>query len=161
MLRLRVRLGKVTSVATTVVAMAGTIEVEPQPRVDLLVESADGVRRRRTEYSGLVWYGGRPQRSRLGSVTMTVGAGIESPFFLPDSLPYLADQLADASLSVTIGLANVSDHFNLFGVWAHFVADPSGRPTWIQVQVSATGRVPVALSYRVVALTALDAVEAR
>lgn len=141
--------------------MAGTIEVEPQPRVDLLVETADGVPRRMTEYTGVVWYGGRPQRSRLGSVTMTVGAGIESPFFLPDSLPYLADKLADASLSVTVALVNIADHFNLFGHSAAFVPDPSGRPAWIQVHVSATGRVPVALSYRVVALTAPDAVEVR
>ena len=150
-----------TFAATTVAAMAGTIEVEPQPRVDMTVQTADGVPRRLTEYTGVVWYGGRPQRSRLGSVTMTVGAGIESPFFLPDSLPYLADRLADASLSVTVALVNVADHFNLFGVWARFVPDPSGRPTWVQVQVSATGRVPVALSYRVVALTAPDAVEPR
>lgn len=141
--------------------MAGTIEVEPQPRVDLLVETAGGGPRRMTEYSGVVWYGGRPQRTSLGSLTMTVGAGIESPFFLPDSLPYLADKLADASLSVTVALINISDHFNLFGCSAAFVPDPGGRPTWVQVHVSATGRVPVALSYRVVALTAPDAVEPR
>lgn len=142
--------------------MAGsTIEVEPQPRVDLLVETADGVPRRMTEYSGVVWYGGRPQRTSLGSLTMTVGASIESPFFLPDSLPYLGDRLADASLSLTVGLVNLADHFNLFGCSAGFVPDPSGRPAWVQVHVAATGRVPVALSYRVVALTALDAVEPR
>lgn len=141
--------------------MAGTIEVEPQARVDLLVETAAGVPRRMTEYSGVVWYGGRPKRSSLGTITMTVGAGIESPFFLPDSLPYLADKLADGSLSVTVGLVNVSDHFSLFGYSAAFVPDPSGRPAWVQVHISATGRVPVALSYRVVALTAPDAVEVR
>lgn len=141
--------------------MAGTIEVEHQARVDLLVETADGVPRRMTEYAGVVWYGGRPQRSSFGSVTMTVGAGIETPFFLPDSLPYLADKLVDATLSVTVGLVNVSDHFNLYGYSTAFVPDPSGRPAWVQVHVSAAGRVPVALSYRVVALTAPDAVEPR
>lgn len=139
-------------------AVAGNIDVEPQPRVDLLVEGADGRPRRLTEYSGLVWYGGRPQRSSLGSLTMTVGAQIQTPWFLPDSLPYRSEALADASVSVTVATASISDHVNLFGAAAGFVPDPAGRPSWIQVHVQATGRVPVAFSYRVVALTAPDAV---
>lgn len=138
---------------------AAMIEVVPQPRVDLLVDDASGSRRRHTEYTGVVWFGGRPQLSALGSLTMTQGAQIQTPFFLPDSLPYRADALADASLSITIGTVNVSDHLNLFDLNARFVIDPAGRPTWVQVQVFATGRVPLAFSYRVVALTAPDAVE--
>src|SRR4051812_32935699 len=102
------------------------IEVLPQPRVDLLVDDASGARRRMTEYTGLVWYGGRPQRSRFGSLTVNVAGSIESPFFLPDSLPYDAAKLADATLSVSVALANVSEHINLFDQSAAFAPDPSG-----------------------------------
>ena len=137
------------------------IEVYPQPRIDGFFEDPNGVRRRRTEYAGTVWYGGHPKITSMGAMSMNRNAQIETPVFLPDSLPYLADKLADASLSVTVALINISDHFNLFGCSAAFVPDPGGRPTWVQVHVSATGRVPVALSYRVVALTAPDAVEPR
>lgn len=134
------------------------IEVLPQPRVDLLVDDAGGTRRRLTEYSGVVWFGGRPQLTSFGSMSMTQGARIESPFFLPDSLPYQADKLADATLSVTIAAVNLSDHVNLFDQAARFVPDPIGRPSWVQAQIVATARVPLAFSYRVVALTAPDAV---
>ncbi len=139
--------------------MSGSmIEVVPQPRVDLLVDDAGGARRRLTEYSGVVWFGGRPQLTSMGAMSVTRGARIESPFFLPDSLPYRAEALAGASLSVTVAAANVSDHVYLFDHSARFVPDPGGRPTWVQVQVLATARVPVAFQYRVVALTAPDAV---
>ena len=134
------------------------IEVLPQPRVDLLVDGADGGRRRLTEYTGVAWFGGRPQLTSFGSMSMTQGARIESPFFLPDSLPYDAAKLADATLSITIAAANLSDHVYLFDQQARFVADPAGHPTWVQVQMFLTGRIPLAMSYRVVALTAPDAV---
>jgi hypothetical protein len=134
------------------------IEVLPQPRVDLLVDGADGSRRRHTEYSGVAWFGGRPQLTGFGSMSMTQGARIESPFFLPDSLPYDGAKLADATLSITIAAVNLSDHLYLFDQQARFAADPAGRPTWVQVQLLLTGRIPLAVSYRVVAQTAVDAV---
>jgi hypothetical protein len=134
------------------------IEVVPQPRIDLLVDTPDGTRRRRTEYAGTVWYGGRPQLTAMGAMSMTQGARIESPFFLPDSLPYRADALDGAVLQCTVAAANISDHVYLFENEASFVTDPSGAPTWVQVRVLATARVPLALSYRVIALTSLDAV---
>jgi hypothetical protein len=134
------------------------IDVVPQPRIDTLVEVVDGGKRRRTEYSGTVWYGGRPQLTAMGSMSVTQGARIESPFFLPDSLPYRPDALGDAVLQSAVAAENLSDHLHLFEKSASFVPDPSGAPTWIQVHVLATARVPLALSYRVIALTALDAV---
>lgn len=135
------------------------IEVVPQPRIDILVDDAEGARRRHTEYSGVVWFGGRPQPTAMGTITFSRAGRIETPFFLPDCLPYRADALADATLSITMAAANLSDYVNLFDQRAQFVPDPAGRPTWIQVQLLATGRVPLAFTYRVVALTAPDVVE--
>lgn len=42
------------------------VEVQPQARIDLLVDGAYGERRRLTEYSGVVWYGGLPQMTGMG-----------------------------------------------------------------------------------------------
>ena len=135
------------------------IEVVPQPRIDTLVDDPAGGRRRRTEYSGVAWFGGRPQAIAAGALVVSRGsARIESPFFLPDSLPYRPEHLADATLSVTVAITSLSEYVSMFDTVANFVADPSGAPTWVQVQVLASARVPVALSYRVVALTALEAV---
>ena len=40
------------------------IEVVPNPRIDtLVVDAASGLQRRRTEYTGTVWFGGRPSLS--------------------------------------------------------------------------------------------------
>jgi hypothetical protein len=73
------------------------IDVVPQPRIDtLVIDAATGTQRRRTEYSGTVWFGGRPQVTSYGTITTTRHAVIESPFFLPDSLPYRPDPLDDA-----------------------------------------------------------------
>lgn len=142
--------------------MAGSsIEVFPQPRVDLLVDDATGVRRRLTEYTGTVWYGGHPKMTSMGTVSVSRPARIESPVFLPDSLPYLPEKLGDATLSVTVSLVNLNEHAYLFGRTARFVADPGGRPTWVQLHIQASGYIPLAYDYRVVALTDPDAVEVR
>jgi hypothetical protein len=36
------------------------IEVEPQPRIDTLVRLATGGEAQRTEYTGSVWFDGKP-----------------------------------------------------------------------------------------------------
>lgn len=147
---------------TTVAAVADSmIEVYPQPRIDGIVEGVDGVRRRRTEYAGTIWFGGHPKITSMGTMSMTRNAQIETPVFLPDSLPYLADRLADAALQVTVGLVNANDHAYLFGTAARFVPDPGGRPVWVQLHIQAAGPVPLAYDYRIVALTGPDAVEVR
>lgn len=137
------------------------IEVYPQPRIDGFVEDIGGERRRRTEYAGTVWYGGHPQITSMGAMSMNRNARIETPVFLPDSLPYVADRLAGATLQVTVGLVNTSDHAYLFGTAARFVPDPSGRPVWVQLHIQAAGYVPLAYDYRIVAVTDPAAVEAR
>lgn len=134
------------------------IEVVPQPRLDTLVtDAAGGGERRRTEYSGTAWFGGRPN---LGGMTIQRLASIESPFFLPDSLPYRPDPLDDAQVAATIAVQGSPDgEHQLTEVHAGLVADPRNPVVcWIQLQVVGRAVVPLAVSYRVVVQVALNGI---
>ncbi len=137
------------------------IEVRPGPRIDTLVTDATtGLQRRRTEYTGTVWFGGRPQPTSFGMVTHTSFATIESPFFLPDSLPYRPDPLEDALVVCSIAVQGSEEGSSyVLGYRAGLVPDPRNAAVcWVQLQVSARARVPLAISYRVDALVALNAI---
>jgi hypothetical protein len=137
------------------------IQVVPQPRIDTLVtDAATGAQRRRTEYTGTVWFGGRPQLTGFGSITTTRGARIESPFFLPDSLPYRPDPLEDALVvcNVSIQGAEAEAH-QVLEARAGLAPDPRNPAVcWMQLQVIAVARVPMAVSYRVDAVVAHNAI---
>ena len=139
------------------------VEIEPQPRVDTLVRVPGGEERRCTEYLGTVWLDGKP---RVDGLRLVRGAdapkGIRMPeknvsFFLPDSLPYAREKLGDAQLSVTASARAIGENGALVETMASFVDDPSGAPTWINLRVLAFSGWPMGLSYRVVALTPVDA----
>jgi hypothetical protein len=140
------------------------IEVLPQPRLDTLVTDAvTGMQRRRTEYTGTVWFGGRPQLTSFGTVAMTRSARIESPFFLPDSLPYRPDPLEDAVVVCTVALQGAeAEAHQILEARAGLVPDPRNPAVcWIQLQVIAVARAPVAVTYRVDAVVALNAILAQ
>jgi hypothetical protein len=137
------------------------IEVLPQPRIDTLVtEAATGMQRRRTEYTGTVWFGGRPQVTSYGMVTRGAAAAIESPFFLPDSLPYRPDPLQDALVVCSVAIQGSEDESHqVLGYRAGLVPDPRNPAVcWIQLQVSARARTPLAIAYRVDAVVAMNAI---
>jgi hypothetical protein len=134
------------------------IEVVPQPRLDTVVtDAAGGGDRRRTEYSGTVWFGGR---ASLGAVSMQRLAAIESPFFLPDSLPYRPDPLNDAQVAATIAIQGAADgEHQLAEVRAALVPDPRNPVVcWVQLQVLGRAMVPLGVSYRVVVQVALNGI---
>jgi hypothetical protein len=59
-----------------------SIEPVMQPRIDMLVtDPATGEQRRRTEYNGTIWFGGRPVIT--SGMTMNTGAFVANlpPFF--------------------------------------------------------------------------------
>jgi hypothetical protein len=137
------------------------IEVVPQPRIDTLVtEAGSGLQRRRTEYSGTVWFGGRPQVTSYGMVSQSSIASIESPFFLPDSLPYRPDPLEDAQVVCVVAIQGANEGAgHILAYRAGLVPDPRNAAVcWIQVQISARARVPLAIAYRVDALVAMNAI---
>jgi hypothetical protein len=141
------------------------VEIEPQPRIDTLVRVPGGGERRRTEYLGTVWLDGKPVIDGLRLVRGTEAPkGIRLPeknvaFFLPDSLRYHRDRLGDAQLSVTASARAMGENGALVETVAAFVDDPSGAPTWVNLRLLAHSSWPCGISYRVVALTGLDAAD--
>lgn len=140
------------------------VDIEPQPRIDTLVRDPGGGERRRTEYLGTVWLDGRPAIDGLRLLRPAdAPKGIRLPeknvsFFLPDSLAYARDRLGDAQLSVTLAALAIGESGAIIESAAAFVDDPSGAPTWVNLRVLAHSGWPLGFSYRVVALTPVDAV---
>jgi hypothetical protein len=138
-----------------------TIEVLPQPRIDTLVtDAATGAQRRRTEYAGTVWFGGRPQATGGGPVAAEQPVVIDTPMFLPDSLPYRPDRLDDARIACSIAIqGSEGEGHQVLDHGAGPVADPrNAAVSWMQLRVTARARTPLGVSYRGVALVAVDAV---
>jgi hypothetical protein len=141
--------------------MDNPIQVEPQPRIDtLVIDAVTGEQRRRTEYTGTVWFGPRPQATRFGVVTHTRAANIGSPFYLPDSLPYRADTAMEALVVCTVALRAAAEEIHhILDTRAGLVTDARNPAVaWLQVQVVANGYIPIAVSYRVDVLVAPDAI---
>jgi hypothetical protein len=130
--------------------MDNPIAVEPQPRIDTLTTDAmTGTQLRRTEYSGTVWFGGKPQLTGYGAITMSQGARVQTPFFLPDSLPYRTGTQVLLAMSVAVQSAPDEAH-QVVEYKAELVPDPRNPAVaWVQVHVIAAIRTPTALSYRV------------
>jgi hypothetical protein len=140
------------------------IEVEPQPRIDTVVQLPGGAEARRTEYVGTVWFDGKPQLSGLmPRRPPNAPRGIRTPnfstsFFLPDSLAYNRAALGDATLSVSVVLQASDETSAIVGTAATFTDDPSGTPTWILVHLQGYLGWPAGVGYRIIALTPSDAV---
>jgi hypothetical protein len=126
----------------------------PQPRVDTFVEDANtGVKRRRTEYSGTLWYGEPPALGRV-RVFASQPMQDDTPVFLPDSLQYRRSELADGVVSCTVGIqALTSEGTHIVHASADWVDDPRTEDVcWIQVRLVVAGAAPLGVSYRVVAV---------
>jgi hypothetical protein len=125
------------------------IEVDPQPRIDILVEDAlTGQPRRLTTYSGIVWYGGRVN---VGDQLNVFRYGdLDAPFFVPDSLPYDPAHVAAAQLSTAVGVqVSGRDAFRI-AARSELVPDPEGRGmAWLRVHLSGRTSIPAGLTYRV------------
>ena len=140
------------------------VEVEPQPRIDTLVQLAEGGEARRTEYTGTAWFDGKPVVSGLMlRRAPNAPRGIRTPsfqtsFFLPDCLPYDRAALGGATLTIAVVLQASGEIGAIVDTAATFTDDPSGVPTWIQVHVNGHLGWPAGVGYRVVALTPPDAV---
>ncbi len=132
--------------------MSSPTSVEPQPRVDTLATDAvTGAAVRRTEYRGTAWYGSRPNVGSVMVATSMGSARIETPFFLPDSLPYRADVAGSALIAVSVAVQSAADEAHqLIDYRATLEPDPRNpQVAWVQLQLRAFTRTPTAVSYEV------------
>lgn len=135
-----------------------------EPRIDTLVtDAATGEQRRRTDYSGSVWFGQPPEigARRVVASGARFLAWESGSFFLPDSLPYRRGDLADAQVSCSVALhAAHRDYHLVLGTRASWVDDPRGGDLcWLQLEMTVHGSSePVGISYQVAALCAPAAV---
>ena len=133
----------------------------PAPRIDTLVEHpVTGARLRRTDYSGTVWYGGRPQMTGGMVISQGAGAQITTPFWLPDSHAYDAQAAAETLIQPSAALQSVSDYGQILEVAAALGEDPNGGGAMrVYVAVTAAARVPLGVAYRVTVISSPDAVK--
>ena len=132
--------------------MQNPIEVGPQPRIDVLVnDAATGAQLRRTTYAGTVWFGGRPQISGSVMITRSQMAILQSPFFLPDSLPYRAELASGVLITITVAVQSSPEHsHHVASATARLEVDPRNPSVaWLQVQVQGAVATPTGISYRV------------
>jgi hypothetical protein len=129
---------------------AGDVTVVPAQRIDTSVaDPASGAQRRRTDYAGTAWYGGRPQligeNARSGP-----GARVDAPFWLPDSHTYeTGDMQIQATAAVQGGLVvSNGGSFMILEVEAALGEHPDGGLK-LFVTVVAVARLPLGVAYRV------------
>ena len=128
---------------------ASEVTVIPAQRIDTSVADPSGAQRRRTDYAGTVWYGGRPQligdNARSGP-----GARLEAPFWLPDSHTYeTSDVQIQATAAVQGGLVvSNGGSFMILEVGAALGEHPDGGLK-LFVTVVAVARLPLGVAYRV------------
>ena len=140
---------------------AAEMVFEPARRLDTLVrDAASGDERRRTDYAGTVWYGGRPEFIGKHPLPGDTAAQISGTFWLPDSHVYGAAATAGAdiqtSAAVQGGLATTSGgNLLILDFAAALGDDPSGSGTSrVYAAVSAVASLPFGVAYRVTVVCA-------
>jgi hypothetical protein len=129
----------------------------PAQRLDTVVtDPVSGAQRRRTDYAGTVWYGGKPQMTS----TMLIGGGrlahISTPFWLPDSHVYEPAAAADAQIQASAAFQG-GDRGNL-EAGAALGEDPQDPGALlVYMAVTAIASVPLGVAYRITVVCAPEA----
>jgi hypothetical protein len=133
----------------------------PAPRIEtVVVDPVSGEPRRRTDYAGTVWYGGRPQMGRPRPAGL---AEITTPFWLPDSHRYepraAGDVQVQASAAVqSAWVQSAGGGLQIFEVSAALGEDPrNSGALLVYVAVTAAAELPLGVAYRVTVICAPDA----
>jgi hypothetical protein len=137
----------------------------PAQRIDTVVaDPVSGAQRRRTDYAGTAWYGGRPQIVS-GQALPGRHAEIGTPFWLPDSHRYRpgvpGDVQIQASAAVQGGLVTSNGgSFQIFDVAAALGEDPEiGGALLVFVAVTAIATLPLGVAYRVTVICNPEALQ--
>src|SRR3954469_21076078 len=132
----------------------GVISPVAAQRIDtLVVDPPTGEQRRRTDYAGTVWYGGRPQMTG----GMVVGGGglaqITTPFWVPDSHMYEPAAAATAQIQVSAAVQSAARDGQILEVNAGLAEDPQNSGALLAyVAVSAVASLPLGVAYRITVL---------
>ena len=132
----------------------------PTQRIDTLVADPEtGEQRRRTDYSGTVWYGGRPQITG----GMVIGGGriaqITTPFWLPDSHKYGPGAAAAVQIQASAAVQSAAGDAQILDVSAGLGEDPQNSGALLAyVGVTAAAPVPLGVAYRVTVICTPEAV---
>jgi hypothetical protein len=132
----------------------------PAQRIDTLVADPEtGEQRRRTDYSGTVWYGGRPQIT--GGMVISSGriAQITTPFWVPDSHMYEPGAAGAVQIQASAAVQSAARDAQITEVSAGLGEDPQNSGALLAyVGVTAVASVPLGVAYRVTVMCASDAV---
>ncbi len=136
------------------------IDVVPSPRIDHLVTGLAGQPLRRTDYHGVVWFGGRQQVQAGGMMVMRgQTAAIVSPFWLPDSLTYRSDAIDHIVVSGTASVLYIPENCALADVSARLGANPNHQAvSHVVIHLQGAARIPLGVAYSVTVLAPPDAV---
>jgi len=138
--------------------------VVPSDRMDIVAaDPVSGEPRRRTDYAGTVWYGGRPQMVGRHPLPGDNAAQINAPFWVPDSLTYESAAAANVTIQATAavqgGLATTSGgNFQILEVTAALGEGPGDGGLRLFVAVTAVASLPFGVAYRVSVSCAPEAV---
>ncbi|MGY6501236.1 MAG: hypothetical protein ACXIVQ_10150 [Acidimicrobiales bacterium] len=138
-----------------------TVEAITQPRLDMVVAAHDDTSHilRRTEYRGTLWYGGRPNDPNGPTAMPGAFAQISTPFWLTDSLPYHSELISGALVTASVSVQSAMETPSVADVRAALVRHPSAPDyAYAQLSITASGRLPLGLSYQVVVLSDPDAI---
>lgn len=137
-----------------------SLEVVPHTRIDHLVTGLDGQTLRRTDYRGIVWYGGRQAATAGPTMVMRhQAAGIVSPFWLPDSLAYHSDHLGTTTVSIAASVIYVPENCALADVSARLaVNEQHPHVSHVLVHIQGAARIPLGVTYDVTVLAPPEAV---
>lgn len=137
----------------------------PAQRIDTVVaDPVSGEQRRRTDYAGTVWYGGRPQITG-GYPLPGRNAEISTPFWLPDSHRYepgaAGEVQVQANAAVQGGMAtSAGGNFQILEVAAALGEDPqTSGALLVFVAVTAVATLPFGVAYRVTVICAPEALQ--
>ena len=126
----------------------------PARRIETLVtDPTSHEPRRRTDYAGTIWFGGRPQLTAVRS--MGNEAQISTALRLPDSHGYEAQAAEGAQIQASVGVQGAlatriaGGTFHILEADAALGAEPGDGMLFVLLTVGAVATLPLGLAYRV------------
>ena len=136
----------------------------PAQRLDTVVaDPVSGAQRRRTDYAGTVWFGGRPEPGQPRPAGYTE---IKNPFWLPDSHVYESSAAADAQIQASAAVQSAlilsgGGGLQIFEVSAALGEDArTAGALRVYLAVTGAAELPLGVAYRVTVICAPEAVRA-